>query len=70
MRLSDVADVEIIDNAADSYTRLNGEQASVLKIYKDDSSSAGDVSANCLDAFKELEAQYEMCIRDSLNTLC
>ena len=59
VRLSDVADVEIIDNAADSYTRLNGEQASVLKIYKDDSSSAGDVSANCLDAFKELEAQYE-----------
>ena len=59
VRLSDVADVEIIDNAADSYTRLNGEQASVLKIYKDDSSSAGDVSANCLDAFKELEAQYD-----------
>ena len=59
VRLSDVADVEIIDNAADSYTRLNGEQASVLKIYKDDSSSAGDVSANCLDAFKELEAQYK-----------
>lgn len=26
-RSSDVADVEIIDNAADSYTRLNGEQA-------------------------------------------
>ena len=59
VRLSDVADVEVIDNAADSYTRLNGEQASVLKIYKDDSSSAGDVSANCLDAFKELEAQYD-----------
>ena len=59
VRLSDVADVEVIDNAADSFTRLNGEQASVLKIYKDDSSSAGDVSANCLDAFKELEAQYD-----------
>ncbi len=27
VRLSDVADVEVIDNAADSYTRLNGEQA-------------------------------------------
>ena len=59
VRLSDVADVEVIDNAADSYTRLNGEQASVLKIYKDASSSAGDVSANCLDAFSELEAQYD-----------
>ena len=59
VRLSDVADVEVIDNAADSFTRLNGEQASVLKIYKDDSSSAGDVSANCLAAFDELEAQYD-----------
>ncbi|MFR9068644.1 MAG: hypothetical protein ACLVJH_19110 [Faecalibacterium prausnitzii] len=34
MRLSDVADVEVIDNSADSYTRLNGEKASILKIYK------------------------------------
>ena len=59
VRLSDVADVEIINNAADSFTRLNGEQASVLKIYKDDSSSAGNVSSNCLDAFSELEAQYD-----------
>ena len=59
VRLSDVADVEVIDNAADSFTRLNGEQASVLKIYKDDSSSAGNVSSNCLEAFDELEAQYD-----------
>lgn len=59
VRLSDVADVVIIDNAADSFTRLNGEQASVLKIYKNSSSSASEVSDNCLSAFKELEAQYE-----------
>ena len=59
VRLSDVADVEVIDNAADSYTRLNGEKASVLKIYKNSNSSASDVSDNCLAAFKELEAQYE-----------
>ena len=59
VRLSDVADVEIIDNAADSYTRLNGEQAAVLKIFKSSSSSAGVVSSNCLSAFSELEAQYD-----------
>ena len=59
VRLSDVADVEVIDNAADSYTRLNGQQASVLKIYKNSNSSASDVSDNCLSAFKELEAQYD-----------
>ena len=59
VRLSDVADVEIIDNAEASFTRLNGERAAVLKIYKGSSSSASTVSDNCLSAFKELEAQYD-----------
>ena len=59
VRLSDVADVEVIDTAADSFTRLNGEQAAVLKIYKNATSSASDVSDNCLSAFQELEAQYD-----------
>ena len=59
VRLSDVADVEIIDNAEESYTRLNGERAAVLKIFKSTSSSASTVSDNCLAAFRELEAQYD-----------
>ena len=59
VRLSDVADVEIIDNAEASYTRLNGERAAVLKIFKSSSSSASTVSDNCLAAFRELEAQYD-----------
>ena len=54
-----MADVEVIDNSADSYTRLNGEKASILKIYKNATSSAGEVSDNCLTAFKELEKQYD-----------
>ena len=59
VRLSDVADVEVIDNAEASYTRLNGERAAVLKIYKGDTSSASEVSDNCLSAFQELEARYD-----------
>ena len=59
VRLSDVADVEVIDNAEASYTRLNGERAAVLKIYKGATSSASEVSDNCLSAFRELEAQYD-----------
>ena len=51
--------MEVIDNSADSYTRLNGEKASILKIYKNATSSAGEVSDNCLTAFKELEKQYD-----------
>lgn len=61
VRLSDVADVEVIDNSADSYTRLNGEKASILKIYKNATSSAGEVSDNCLTAFKELENNTTAC---------
>ena len=59
VRLSDVADIEVIDNAEASYTRLNGERAAVLKIYKGATSSASEVSDNCLSAFQELEAQYD-----------
>ena len=59
VRLSDVADVAIIDNADASYTRLNGERAAVLKIFKSSTSSAGTVSNNCLEAFNELEEKYD-----------
>ncbi|MGN0662463.1 MAG: efflux RND transporter permease subunit [Faecalibacterium sp.] len=59
VRLSDVADIGIIDNAESTFTRLNGERSAVLKIYKSSNSSAGNVSDNCLAAFRELEARYE-----------
>ena len=59
VRLSDVADVEIIDNADATFTRLNGERSTVLKIYKSTSSSASEVSSNCLSAFDALEQQYD-----------
>ena len=59
VRLSDVADVAVIDNAEASYTRLNGERAAVLKIFKSSTASASTVSDNCLEAFNELEAQYD-----------
>ena len=58
VRLSDVADVAVIDNAEASYTRLNGERAVVLKIFRNANSSASSVSDGCLNAFKELQAQY------------
>mgnify|MGYP000234805941 FL=1 len=54
-----MADVQIIDNAEDSFTRLNGERSVVLKIFKSNSSSAGEVSGNCKAAFKELEQKYD-----------
>ena len=57
--LSDVADVAVVDNAGDSFTRLNGEQAVVLNIYKSTSASANAVSDACLAAFDAMEQRYE-----------
>ena len=57
--LSDVADVAVVDNAAASFTRLNGEQAVVMNIYKSTSASANAVSDACLAAFDSLEGRYE-----------
>ena len=59
VRLSDVADIEVIDNAEASFTRLNGQRSAVLKIFKSTTSSASDVSGNCLKAFEDLESRYD-----------
>ena len=59
VRMSDVADVAVIDNADATFTRLNGERSAVLKIYKSSSSSASEVSGSCTAAFKALEQQYD-----------
>ena len=48
----------VIDNSEASYTRLNGERAVVLKIFRNATSSASSVSDGCLNAFKEMQAQY------------
>ncbi|MBQ2785372.1 MAG: efflux RND transporter permease subunit [Oscillospiraceae bacterium] len=58
VRLSDVANVTVIDNADDTYARLNGEQAVILSIFKNSTTSTNETANNCLEAFKELEAKY------------
>ena len=59
VRLSDVANVNVIDNSATTYTRYNGEQAVLLSIFKDSVTGTNETANNCLDAFKELEERYE-----------
>ena len=58
IRLSDVATVTIIDNAGESYARLNGEQAVILSIFKNSVSGTSETAKNCLNAFEELEEEY------------
>lgn len=59
VRISDVATVTILDNAGESYARLNGEQAVILAIYKNSVTGTNETAKNCLAAFDELEEKYE-----------
>lgn len=59
IRLCDVADIEITDNALDSYAKMNENQAVILSISKASTAGTSDVSKTCQAAIEELTAQYE-----------
>ena len=58
IRLEDVADVVIADNAGENYTRINGKDAVVLAVYKNSTASTSDVAKTCNKATKQLMEQY------------
>ena len=55
--LTDIADVEIIDNTADTYAKLNGENAILLQIQKQTGYSTGDVTKRIEKRFGELQKE-------------
>ncbi len=59
IRLSDVADVALTDNAQDVYAKVNGENAMVLSFSKQSTYATATVSENIANRFKELESEYE-----------
>lgn len=59
VKLSDVADVTVIDNVGESYAKMNGADALLLSIFKSSTASTSAVSGELEDAFDELEAEYE-----------
>lgn len=56
--LGDVADITIIDNASESYARMNGQDAVLLSIFKSSTAGTSDVSKTCNAAIKALEAEH------------
>ncbi len=58
VRLCDVADITVIDNADESYARLNGQSAVVLSVFKSSTAGTNEVSKNIAAAISELEEQY------------
>lgn len=57
VRLSDMADIEYIDNSGDSYSKVNGNPAVMLSIEKQTGYSTGDVTDRLLDKFDSLEKE-------------
>ncbi len=59
VRLKDVSDITVVDNAEDSYGRVNGNDAILLSISKSSTAGTSDVSKGCNEKLADLEKEYE-----------
>ncbi|MBQ6733656.1 MAG: efflux RND transporter permease subunit, partial [Lachnospiraceae bacterium] len=59
IRLKDVADIIVIDNADLTYTNLDGERGVLLSVYKSSASGTNEVSRNCREALEQFEAEND-----------
>ena len=59
IRLSDVAEVEMSDNSAESYGKVNGNPAVMLSIEKQTGYSTGEVTKRVKAKFEAMEAENE-----------
>ncbi|MBE5958590.1 MAG: hypothetical protein E7254_07005 [Lachnospiraceae bacterium] len=57
IKVSDVADVTIIDNAGESYSKLNGKEAVLLSIFKSSTSGTSEVTKSLKKAFDKMEKE-------------
>lgn len=63
VKLSDVADVQLVNNADETYAKLNGETAVMLSVQKQTGYSTGDVSGRVLERLEELEKDEELGVK-------
>lgn len=59
IKLSDVANITVVDNLGEAYSKVNGKDAVLLSVYKAGNANTSTVSDNIKEAFKELEAKYK-----------
>lgn len=59
IRLSDVAEIEMVDNSSESYSKLNGNPAIMLSIEKQTGYSTGDVTKRVKNKFEALEKETD-----------
>lgn len=58
IHLEDVADITVIDNAGESYARVNGNPGVILSIFKGSTAGTSEVSKACTEAIDELQEKY------------
>lgn len=58
VRLCDVADLYIIDNADDSYAKLDGKDSVILSIFKGSTSGTNEVSKQCKAEIAAMEEEF------------
>ncbi len=59
VKLSDVADITMLDDSAENYAKVNGKDAVVLAVTKSSTAYTSEVSDNCNEAMKELKQRYK-----------
>lgn len=59
IRLSDVAETEVVDDTEDSYSKVNGNPAIMLSIEKQTGYSTGDVTKRIKTRFESLEKEND-----------
>lgn len=58
VRLSDVADVTVVDNVGDAYMKINNEDGVLLTIFKGSTASTSDVSKACQEKIQQLQEDF------------
>lgn len=59
VKLSDIADVTYVDNAAETYAKINGQNGVLLTFTKQSSYATAEVADNILAEFEELSDEYD-----------
>lgn len=59
VKLSDVAEVELKNNADETYAKINGKSGMMLTIQKQTGYSTGDVSDRVLEKFEKIKEDHE-----------
>ena len=59
IRVKDIADITVVDNQGDAYSKVNGENAILLSVFKGSTANTSTVSKGIQNSFKDLEKKYK-----------